>query len=123
MEIKRAEKRGTRPFWPVLGFLMLVALGVLAYTFAPDAIRLARQIFPAFRGPSPIPPEQMRLAFAAIVFLVGLTIGAGVIALFAPKSKMQVRDKDLAKERDQMLKARAAAKRRQRKLNNKMRNL
>jgi hypothetical protein len=114
---KQQEKlSGARAFWPVLGFLMLVALGVIAWFLAPEAQRLARRLFPAFTG-GELEPWQIRAMFAFLVFVVFIGIASAIVAIAAPRRALNVREGDLAKERAHMIKEQTAARKRRRKLN------
>ena len=64
-----------------------------------------------------MPPDQVRLIFAVLIFLVLLAFAALLVALFMPKRQIQVRETDLKKERDAMIMAKKAEKVRQRKIN------
>ena len=115
------SKKGIRRFWPVFGFLMLIALAAIAYVLAPAAMDVTKRIIPQFRG-TELPKIQMQWIFTGVVFVVLGLIAAGIIALTAPRSKMQVKETDLMKEREAMLRERQMQKKRQQDINRKMRN-
>ena len=116
---KRAK--GFRRYWPVVGFFLIVALGAIAWIIAPSIIKAARGVFPNFTGRE-LPAFQMQLGFAAFTFFIMVAIVAMVLAIFAPKRRIEsVKDADLVKDRNAMLKQREFEKRRQRRVNQQMR--
>jgi hypothetical protein len=122
MGLKKEEKAsGIKAYWPVLGFIMLVMLGIVAYILAPEVINLAKRTFPSFRG-TELPALQMRLGFTFMVFVVFLAITGAILAAFAPKRALNVREGDLAKERKEMIDRKAMERKRQRKINSELRN-
>lgn len=115
------SKKGIRRYWPVFGFLMVIALGAIAYVLAPAAIDVTRKIIPQFRG-SELPKLQMQWIFTGVVFVILGLIAAAIVALTAPRSKMNVKESSLTKEREAMLRERQLQKKRQQDINRKMRN-
>jgi len=122
MGLKKEEKAtGIKAYWPVLGFIMLVMLGIVAYILAPEAIKIAHRMFPSFTGRE-LPDWQMKAGFTFIVFVVFLAIAGAILAVFAPKRALNVREGDLAKERKEMIDRKAMERKRQRKINSELRN-
>ena len=115
-QVKLAENKRRRGLWPVMGLFLAVALAAISYLIAPNVIGLTRQLLPQFRTTG-MPPDQVRLIFAFLTFVVLLAFAAFFVALFMPKRKMLVKDTDLKKERDEMVRAKQAEKLRQRKIN------
>lgn len=114
---KKEEKlSGGRAFWPVLGFLMLVMLGIISWFLAPQAQLLAMRFFPTFTG-GEIEPWQIQAMFAFIVFVVLAGVASGIVAIAAPKRSLNVREGDLARERAKMLKEQRTTKKRRQKMN------
>lgn len=117
------DKRATgfRRYWPVLGFFLIVVLGVISYFLAPSVIDWAADNLNGFTGRE-LPQLTMRIGFAVVIFVVLLSIFGLILAAFAPKRKLDtVKDADLVKSRAEMLKRREEEKRRQRKINQQMR--
>jgi hypothetical protein len=79
-------------------------------------IALTRQLLPQFRTTG-MPVEHVRLIFAFLTFVVLLAFAAFFVALFMPKRKMLVKDTDMKKERDEMVRQKRAERLRQRKIN------
>jgi hypothetical protein len=120
-QVKQAEEKAGKQWLPVLGFLMLVALAVLSYFLAPAAIDLAEDLIPRFSS-NIMPFNQLRLAFAALVFVILAGVGGMIVAFAMPKKRSQVSEKALMKEREAAYKAKVAAKKRQRRVNRETRN-
>jgi hypothetical protein len=118
--VQKERTDGLRKFWPVIGFIMLIALGFIAYAVSPSLISWASKQFPNFQG-SPNDPT-VRAGFSFMVFVVLSSIAGLLMAVAIPRRKIEkVSEGKLAQERKEMLAARDLAKRRQRKINQKMR--
>ena len=116
---KRAK--GFRRFWPVIGFFLMIALAAIAWLVAPSVIQTAERTFPNFRNTG-LPREHLLLGFAALTFFVMVAIVALALAIFAPKRRIEsIKDGDLVKARAAMLKQKEFEKRRQRRVNQQMR--
>lgn len=92
----KEKKRG---MWPLYGLLMAIAAGAFAYVIGPELIPVVRNITRGGFTGQELPPEQMRLAFMAVTFLVLVTIGALIVAMAMPKKKSRVKENDLRKEK------------------------
>lgn len=111
---------GARKYWPVIGFLMIVALAIISWFLAPSVIGATRDIIPRFTGRE-LDPNVMRIVFTvALTFIFG-AISAGILALLTPKPKIQVREGDMLKERQEMLRKKELEKQRLRKINRELR--
>ena len=117
-----SEKRKRRGLWPVIGFILILALAAIAYLLAPAVIDLTKQLLPRFttRGTN---PETVRLMFALLIFLLLGAVVALTVALFAPKKAINVNENDLAKERKQMQEAKKMDRIRQRRITREMKNV
>ncbi len=117
------EKRnatGVRKYWPVIGFVMLIALAIISWFLAPSAIALTRDIIPRFTGRE-LEPMVMKLVFTVLLTAIFGALSAAVMALAAPKKNINVRESDMLKERDEMIKRKAMERERLRKINREMR--
>ncbi len=123
-QVKQADKkRKNKAFWPLIGFMLALSAGVLAW-FLKDPVYswLARSpVIPGF-PPAGIDPAQMRLLVAAALFTIMLGFAGLVIALAAPKSAQRVKETDLIKERKMVMKEKELKKARQRELNRQMKS-
>lgn len=115
-QIRMQEKKVKRSWWPLIGFLLIVSIAIISYAAAPNVIDITRQALPRMnlRG---LAPETQRLAFAALTFLILVIFAGMVVAVFAPRRRMLVKEDSVIKERDAMLKQREKDKKRQREIN------
>jgi predicted histidine transporter YuiF (NhaC family) len=93
-EYRRKRKTSTKAFLPAVGLILLIAFGAISYAIAPI---LERQ----FRGKiGAIPDGDMgELFYGAMLFLILIMITGLVLAFFSPKSKKNVSERELDKER------------------------
>lgn len=101
-DYKPPPKPKSKGLWPVYGLLMAVALGIISYFIAPTVQRMVIQITKGGFTGQELPPDQMRLFFTGLVFLVLGSIAALIVALARPKPKRKVMDADLVKQKDAM---------------------
>lgn len=115
-QIRMQERKVKRSWWPLIGFLLIVSIAVISYAVAPDVIGLTRQALPRLnlRG---IAPETQRLVFAAITFLILVIITGMIVAAFAPRRRTLVKETDIIKDRDVMMRERERDKKKQREVN------
>ncbi len=104
-----AEKKTRRALWPVMGLILAVALGAIAWFskeavigILPATVRIQLDRLPGIQG---------ELAVAAFIFVIMLGIVAIIVAVAAPKRRINVKEKDMFKERDKMLRDNAARER------------
>lgn len=119
-QIKVATRGRRRWAWPVVGFILAVSLGVIAYMLAPAAIQLVRTSLRGF-DTSGMAPTTLRWIFTAILFVIFLTLAALIVAVAAPKPRNTVKYSDLVKEREAMQAERRRKKIQARKLAQQMR--
>ena len=120
-QIKIAENRGSRRSWAAAGFLLIIALSVIAYAVAPDVIRWVRRTFPAF-APAGMTNQQLQIAFAVIVFFMLALVVALIFAIAAPKKTLDIDETKMMKERNVRLREQRAIKQRQRRVNRQFRD-
>ncbi len=116
---KRSRKR-----WAAYGFLLIVALLVISGFLADPAITMVKSLSKgAFRpgAPGGLSKLQVQVAFTLIIFFILGSIAALIVTVAAPKKAINVKDKDLIKERLDGVKYHKKAKKRQRTLNREMR--
>ena len=119
IKIAESDTNGRRR-WAAFGFLLIVALTVIAWFVAPDVIKWVKSTFRQFNA-SGLTPIQLQLAFTAIVFVLLALLTGLIVTLFAPKKALNVKDKDLVKERETGEKYRRAQRKRQRRINRELR--
>lgn len=101
-DYKPAPKPKSKGLWPVMGLLMAIALGIISYFLAPSVQRIVIQITRGGFTGQELPPDQMRLFFTGLVFLVLGSVAALIVAFARPKPKRKVMDADLVKQKDEM---------------------
>ncbi len=119
-QVRIADKKNNRRMWPVMGFLLIVALTAIAYVIAPDVINFIKSNFRAFQTSS-MNPTTLRWVFTGIVALILSLLVAIIIAVAAPKKPINVKMSDLERERTEMLTAKAKRKKQQRRINREYR--
>jgi hypothetical protein len=121
MGFKEVEDRsGARRYWPIIGFVLIVVLGVIAYVLAPSVYEATKDLFPAFRTPG-IKRQTILIGYTIVIFLVLTVVAGGVVALAQPKPKIKITDKELMKLRQETLDRKEEDKKRMRKVNREMR--
>jgi len=92
-----------------MGLILAVALAAIAW-FSKDAVT---EILPANVRTQLdlLPGIQGELAVAAFLFIIMLGIVAIIVALAAPKKRINVKDQDMLKDRDKMRRDLAARER------------
>jgi hypothetical protein len=114
------QKRGRRAF-PAVGFILIVAMGVIVWVVTPPLTEyLDRTVLTSYRIPrSDLPTVQIGIGL--VLFFLLSTIVALIVSALAPKPAASVKETDLVKERDEMQKKRKAERIRQRKINREFR--
>jgi hypothetical protein len=116
-KIEAAQKK-RRAYWPVLGFLMLVALGGISYFAGPaivdwlDRTNLIRG-FP----PADVPNRDFYGIVSVMTFAVLAMFASLIVAATLPKKKSVVNEKMIAKERADRLHDIKVKKMRQKMMN------
>lgn len=119
-QIRMAEQKRSRWAYGAVGFLLVVALTVIAYLSAPAVLQFLRRSVRGF-STAGLPDSQVELMFTGVVFLVLLAIVGVVVFAAAPKEKDTTSMSDMVKEREQMVRAKQNMKKRQRRINRQMR--
>jgi len=120
-QVKVVVKQRSRQRWAAYGFLLLVALGVIAYFVAPLVITALKKNPDFSNATHTMTKVNLQLAVTAVITLVFGLIAAMIVTAAAPKKSINVKDKDLTKEREDGAKYHKMQKKRQRKLNREMR--
>jgi uncharacterized BrkB/YihY/UPF0761 family membrane protein len=116
-QLKQQQKKNPfAAFLPVIGLVLVLALGFISYVFAPS---VNRWLDAQFRGWPPAGTSEQTLIIMTTVFMtVIMTFLVGsVVAMFAPRKKSAVKDDDLRKERKASLKEKKDRKKRRKKIN------
>ncbi len=119
-QVRVVKKKRGRGLWPILGLIMMIAIGAISWIVAPyviDAVQGMRASFGAGTD-----PDRLRLYAAAGVFFVLISFTGLIIAFARPRKGMiDVKESDLIKERQQRQLQAAMERKRQLKLNRQMR--
>ena len=120
-QVKQAEKKKNKAFWPLIGFVLAVALGILAYFLREPVYDWLSDVVRGFPPPG-VAPATMKLIVAGALFLVMGGFVALIISLAVPKDPRRVKNTDLVKERKMKLKDAEIRKRRQQQINRENRS-
>ncbi len=121
-QVTVVTKKRSRALWAAFGFLLIVALLIIAWILAPGLVTFLKGSFRGFRtAVGTMPPLHLQIAFTLIIFVVLALLSAIVVTIASPRRALQFKDKDLQKERVANLDYQRAARKRQRKLNREMR--
>ncbi|MEP7291245.1 MAG: hypothetical protein ABI835_05655 [Chloroflexota bacterium] len=113
---KKSRKR-----WAAYGFVLIVALMTISWFVAPsviDALKANREFRDGMRT---LQPWQIQVVFTLVIFVLLAGISALIVTIASPKRVLNVKDKDLNKERKENVAYQRKARSRQRKLNREMR--
>lgn len=113
-QVRMAHKKNRRALWPVMGLIMAVALGAIAWlgkdfvmNLLPASVRSQLTRLPGIQG---------EVAVAVFMFVIMLGVVAVIVAIAAPKRRINVKEQDMLKEREQMVREKAARERRAKKM-------
>ncbi|MGQ9886974.1 MAG: hypothetical protein ACUVSX_00655 [Aggregatilineales bacterium] len=105
MQDYRPTKKKKKGMWPVIGFVMALALGAISWVLAPHVYRIIRERLPQFSTGS-LTEDQMTAIVGVFVFVVLVALASAIVAAFAPrKQQRDTRDAALRKEKEAMLQA------------------
>ncbi len=99
---------------PVIGLLVAVVLGVIAWLIAPSVINALAVALPNFAG-NELPLTTMRAAFTALIVVLALIIFGLIAALTTKKETQSARESQMEKERDALRRRQKAERAQQRK--------
>jgi hypothetical protein len=111
MTNRKPQPRG-KAFWPVLGFLLALSSGVLAFIFTNPVIT---QLQKSLRG-FPRDPKVPIIVGVILFFLIAMTFSL-IVAFAVPRKKSVVTEIQMAKDRKVMVNQKAARKIKQREIN------
>jgi len=120
-EKKEKQRLRRRGLWPLMGALMAVSLGFIAYSIGPSIANFAKKQFPDLAN-SGLSSNQLNLVASGVVFLVFFGLAAVIVALAIPRDSKakQSTYKVLAKERQAKIKAQDRRKRRRQEVARQM---
>ena len=109
---KPPQKRSS--YTPVIGLVVAVVLGVIAWLIAPSVIHALAVAIPNFAG-NELPLTTTRAAFTAIIVVLALIVFGLITALTTRKDDQSANEAKLEKERDTMRRQQKNARAQQRK--------
>ena len=112
MTTRKTQPRG-KAFWPVVGFLLALSAGMLAFVFTDPTIAMLRSSLRNF----PTPNATIRLIVGIIIFALLAMIFSLIVAVTIPRKKSAVTEVQVAKNRKIMVNEKAARKIKQREIN------
>src|ERR1051325_3736733 len=108
---RKTPPRG-KAFWPIMGFLLALSAGALAFVFTHpviDALRKSLRVFPA--------DPKVPIIVGVILFALFAMIFSLIVAIAAPRKKSAVTEIQMAKDRKVMVNQKMARKIKQREIN------
>ncbi|MEZ4666715.1 MAG: hypothetical protein R3E39_02130 [Anaerolineae bacterium] len=114
MENRKPQPRG-KAFWPVLGLLLALSAGALAFVAAPGVNELLGRSLRSY--PKATAGNHLDLIMTAILFVIFALIGSLIVAIAVPKKKSTVTEVGLIKDRKMMVNDKKARKERQKQIN------
>jgi uncharacterized membrane protein len=113
-QVRMYEKKQSRVLWPVMGFILAVALGVISWIVGPSVMTV---LPPDIQGLMRRLPGLQGEAYVSIfIFIILLSIGVIFVALFAPKKAINIKDSEMMKQRQEIIKYKTTKERYQRKI-------
>jgi len=99
MSIKQEKKKRTiEAFFPLIGAILAIVLGVFAWAFAPALLDWSVDTFDGFSG-NELNEETLLWGFRIFIFLVGGAFASTLVAFAVPKRKSTVTTNDMKKEK------------------------
>lgn len=94
-----ASERRRSALTPIIGFLLAIILGGVAWLVAPDLIRWLARTLPNFAG-NELPLSTTRPIFTALIVLLTLIAVGLFAALVAPRDRQRTSAAQLEQERE-----------------------
>ncbi len=111
-----------RAFWPVLGFVLAISFGVLAWALGPAGYEFLRDNRIVNFAASNVSRDVWEWVIRGVIFVILLMLASLIVAAARPRQVTDVREKDLAKERIQLRKDIRSKKELQRRINKQMKD-
>lgn len=103
-----------RPYIALIGLLIAVVVGVIAWLITPIVLDLLARMLPNFRGDE-LPLATTRPLFTGLIVLIAVVIFGLVAALRTPKDSTTVSEAQMERERNALWRQQKAERDRQRK--------
>lgn len=121
--VKARSGKGLRPFYPLIGLILIGAFAAIAYVIGPVVTNALLDNGILYLEDYGAQYEPMKLIVSGAVFFAMALLGALLFAVAAPKSKKpgaNVTERDLDRERKARNQAELDAKKRRKKVRNEM---
>jgi hypothetical protein len=105
-----------KPFYPVIGLFILIVFGAISYFLSRPVTELVDA-----RTTIALEFAQLQLVIAIGIFIVLILALAAVYSVFQPKTPKGVSERDLDREKQEKMREAAAANRRKKEMQAKMR--
>ncbi len=110
--IPSKQKSLTSGLLPVLGFVLALCFGAIAWVSSQPAVDWVDNNVRGFNA-AEFDPVVLQVGFGLLIFFVLAAVGGVIAAIAMPRKKSTVREKDLMKERQAVLKEKRQRKKRQ----------
>jgi membrane protein implicated in regulation of membrane protease activity len=120
-QVKVVIEKKSRRRWAAYGFVLIVALMIISWFLSPSIIQMLRTNSDFRAGMREMPDWQVQVAFTLVIFVILASLSALIVTIAAPKRALEIKDKDLIKEREEAIDYNRKARKRQRELNREMR--
>jgi hypothetical protein len=113
-------KKQSRAGWAGMGLALGLSMAAFAFVFTPYVTDMIDRAVPRLRLRGSL-QDQAQLVVGIVLWLLLITLCGVIVAAFAPKKMLNVKETDLTKERSAMVVQRRFERNRQRKINRQMR--
>lgn len=121
-QVRLQEKKHKRAAWPLIGFILALALGAISYTLAPSVLTFLRSRAPGIGAAINQNKDLYMFAVSAIIFLILVSIAALFVTLLSPRKRSIVKTSDVEKQRAALILEQKRDKVRQRYVNQQFRD-
>lgn len=121
-QVKIVEKKRGKWTWPVLGLILALAVTVIAWFISPEVVTWAQKTFSFTRAETGMTKQSLQIIFTVGVAGIMLLVAVMIVSLAGRRKRpTDVNNSVLEKDRRQMIADKKAMKKRQRRLNQQMR--
>jgi hypothetical protein len=114
MTTPRKKKSKMQAYGPAVGLLLALAAGVLAYFLSFSVDDILKQHLAGFKQ---MPAGQLQIFTTVVIFVVFVLLVSLIVAASVPRKKSVINEKQLAKDREEMLKEKRMTKLRREQMN------
>lgn len=110
----KKPKTKMQAFGPAIGLLLILAVGIIAWFLSPEIDKVLIRALPNFKE---IPKQNLQIFTTVVVMVVSVLLVSLIVAAAAPKRKSAVNEKEMFKERLDIIKEKELTKRRRKQMN------